>query len=84
VNMPRIVRTMTNAFHAIVDALRRNNRLPHALFLGVAAAILFGSAMWLALSLGLDALAYIDQHGWEKTMERLDSFTGRIWNRSEK
>jgi hypothetical protein len=75
---------MTKVVLAIVDALRRNNKLPHALFLGVAAAILFGSAMWLALSLGLDALAYIDQHGWEKTMERVDSFTGRVWNRPEK
>lgn len=68
---------------AIVEALRRNDKLQHAVLLGITAAALFGSMTWIVLSLGIDALAYIDEHGREKTRERVDSFTTRAWNGTE-
>jgi hypothetical protein len=81
--MSRISRNRKNTYHYIVDALRRNNRLPHALLLGITAAVLLGAVSWLALSLGTDALEYLDQHGWEKALEQLDKFTKSVWDRTE-
>ena len=63
----------------INNALRRNNKLPHSAILGVVAVIVLGSGSWFFVSLGIDAMAYIDQHGWQNAMERIDNFTVRLW-----
>ena len=75
---------MTADLRDIKDALRRNNKCPHAAILGVVSAIALGSLSWLTVSLGTDAMAHIEQHGWQDAMERIDNFTARLWKASGK
>lgn len=70
---------VTAALRDIIDALRRNNRLSHASILGFVVAILLGSITWHVVSLGVEAMAHIEQHGWQNAVDNLDNFTSRLW-----
>jgi hypothetical protein len=77
--MKNHARRMTAGLRDSIDALRRNNKLSYAAILGIAAAIVLGSFSWIIISLSIDAMAYIEQHGWQSAMERIDDFTYRLW-----